>query len=216
MSVGLGVISVGGSRQWIGKAFGSASISLVKPSPPPRPAEIVRHAIRASGGLGEPWDLDGGNAVRVGNLLIEIDVDELGWVMMAYLIGGGEADLVAVLAAEHGDPVRALTAWLRAVAAPMSWKRVRPGVYRCGGYLVGQLDTGEWFAEGPGVDRCFDHKHDAQAACAAARNDTVPPDGVVVGAGLRWRWTIRAIHRRFPPLVRKPERGGPAWTGSGW
>ena len=56
----------------------------------------------------------------------------------------------------------------------MAWKRVKPGLCRSGGYLVGQLDTGEWFAEGPGVDRCFDYKRDAQAACAAARSYTAP------------------------------------------
>jgi len=140
----------------------------------PRSAEIVRDAISASGGLGEPWCLDDVNAVRVGNLLLVIDVDDLGWVMTAYVIDCGEATLVAVLAAENDNPVRALTAWLRAAAGPMAWKRVKPGVYRSGGYLVGQLETGEWFAEGPGVDRCFDHKHDAQAACAAARSNTAP------------------------------------------
>ena len=148
----------------------------LKPSPTAslRSAEIVRDAINASGGLGEPWCLDSVNAVRVGNLMLEIEVDDLGWVVTAYLINAGEADPVSVLAAENGDPVRALTAWLRAAAGPMDWKRVKPGLYRSGGYLVGQLDTGEWFAEGPGVDRCFDHKHDAQAACAAARNYTAP------------------------------------------
>jgi len=139
---------------------------------PLRSAEIVRDAIKASGGLGEPWYLDGVNAARVGNLLFVIDVDDLGWVVTAYVIDGGEADPVAVLAAENGNPVRALTSWLRAAAGPMPWQRVKPGVYRSGAYLVGQLDTGEWFAEGPGVDRCFDHKHDAQAACAAARSYT--------------------------------------------
>ena len=146
----------------------------MKPSlaQPRRAAEIVRDAIGAGDGIGEPWCLDGLNAVRVGNLLLVIDVDDLGWVVTAYVIDGGEADAVAVLAAENGDPVRALTAWLRAAAGPMAWTRVKPGVYRSGGYLVGQLGTGEWYAEGPAVDRCFDHKHDAQAACAAARDHT--------------------------------------------
>lgn len=134
----------------------------------------MRDAISASGGLGEPWCLDGVNAVRVGNLLLVIEVDDLGWVLSAYVIEGGEADPVAVLAAENGNPERALTAWLRAAAGPMAWKRVKPGLCRSGGYLVGQLDTGEWFAEGPGVDRCFDYKRDAQAACAAARSYTAP------------------------------------------
>ena len=102
-----------------------------------------------------------------------IEVDDLGWLVTGYVIDGEEADPVEVLAAEHGDPVRALTAWLRTAAGPMAWQRIEPGVYRSGSYLVGQLPTGEWFAEGPGVDRCFDHKHDAQAACAAARTRTV-------------------------------------------
>lgn len=138
-------------------------------------AEIVRAAISDSGGLGEPWCVDGVNAVRAGNLLLLIEVDDLGWVVTAYVIDGGEAAPVAALAEENGNPVRALTAWLRAAAGPMAWKRVKPGRYHCGGYLVGKLETGEWFAEGPGVDRCFDYKHDAQAACGAARSFTTPP-----------------------------------------
>lgn len=56
----------------------------------------------------------------------------------------------------------------------MVWKRVQPGLYRSGKYLVGHLQTGEWFAEGPGVDQVFDHKHAAQAACAAAAGRTQP------------------------------------------
>jgi hypothetical protein len=139
-----------------------------------RAADIVLDAIAASGGLGEPWWLDGMNAVRVGNLLIDVDADDLGWMMTAYAIDAGEAAPVAVLADDSGNPVRALTGWLRTTAGAMSWTRVRQGLYRSGDYLVGQLDTGEWFAEGPGVDRCFDHKHDAQAACAAARSGTAP------------------------------------------
>jgi hypothetical protein len=131
---------------------------------------IVRAAIAASGGIGEPWCLDGANAVRVGNLLLEIEVDDLGWMLTAYVVDGDEAVLVSVLARENGTPVRALTDRLRDAAGPMAWKRAGPSQYRCGGYLVGQLDTGEWFAEGPGVDRCFDHKHEAQAACGAARS----------------------------------------------
>lgn len=132
-------------------------------------AGIVRDAISSSGGLGEPWCLDDANAVRVGDLLLVIDVDDLGWMVTAHVVDAGEATAVSVLAGETGDPVRALAGFLRNAAGPMAWKRVTQGLYRSGGYLVGQLDTGEWFAEGPGVDRCFDHKHDAQAACAAAR-----------------------------------------------
>ena len=136
-----------------------------------RAGGIVRDAISSSGGLGEPWclDDDDASAVRVGDLLLEMDVDDLGWMVTAYVIDGGEAAPVSVLAGESGNPVRALAGCLRNAAGPMAWNRVKQGLYRSGGYLVGQLDTGEWFAEGPGVDRCFDHKHDAQAACAAAR-----------------------------------------------
>ena len=137
-----------GVRDSAGRA--SSTTGLVRPTSSPAPlggrteraqagaaptgaTGIVRDAISASGGLGEPWCLDGVTAVRVGNVLLEVD------------------------------------AWLRNAACPMAWRRVEPGLYRCGGYVVGQLDTGEWFADGPVVDRCFDHKRDAQAACAAAR-----------------------------------------------
>lgn len=149
--------------------------SVTLPPLSTRAADIVRGAISASGGLGEPWFLDGENAIRVGNLLIEIETDDLGWLLTAYAVDGGEAAAVAVLAGEIGSPVRALAGWLRSTAGPMAWKRIAQGLYRCGDYLVGQLDTGEWFAEGPGVDRCFDHKQDAQAACAAARTFSSPP-----------------------------------------
>lgn len=139
-----------------------------------RADEMVQKAIESSGGLGEPWDVDGLNAVRVGNLLLEVDVDDLGWLVTAYLIDGADATPVAVLAGENADPVRALAAWLRSAAGPMNWKRVKPGLYRSGKYLVGQLDTGEWFAEGPGVDQCYDHKHQAQAGCDQARTRVGP------------------------------------------
>lgn len=144
----------------------------IRPPLPDRAADIVDQAIRTSGGLGERWCLDGVGAVRVGNLLLKADSDDLGWMVTSYVIDGGEATPVAVLAGEGGDPVRALAGWLRNVVGPMVWKRVRQGLYSSGGYLVGQLDTGEWFGEGPGVDRCFDHKHEAQAACDAARSQT--------------------------------------------
>jgi hypothetical protein len=152
---------------------------LAWPGDPPRAAfprslDIVRDAVKASGGLGEPWCVDGDNAIRVGNLMLVIEMDDLGWIVMAYAIDGAEADFRAVVAAESGNPVRVVTDWLRAAAGTMSWKRIEPGVYSSGGYLVGRLDTGEWFAEGPGVDRCFDHKNDAQAACAAARVHSAP------------------------------------------
>lgn len=137
-----------------------------------RAVDIVDEAIRASGGIGEAWSLDGVAAVRVGNVLLEVDTDDLGWVLTSYVIDGDEAAPDAVLAGETGNPVRALAGWLRTAGGPMAWKRVGQGLYGSGRYLVGQLSTGEWFAEGPGVDRCFDHKHDAQAACAAARSHT--------------------------------------------
>lgn len=139
-----------------------------------RSVDIVRHAVKASGGLGETWCVDGDDAIRVGNLMLVIEMDDLGWIVTAYTIDGAEADLFAVVAAENGNPVRVVTDWLRAAAGTMSWKRVEPGVYSSGGYVVGRLDTGEWFAEGPGVDQCFDHKNDAQAACAAARSHGTP------------------------------------------
>ncbi len=136
---------------------------------PPSTPQIVRDAIRASGGLGEPWYLDGANAVRAGDLLFVIDADELGWLATVYAVDNEEATPVAVRASENDNPVRELAGWLRNTAGPMVWKRVKPGLYRSGAYLVGQLGTGEWFAEGPGVDQCFDTKHDAQTACATAR-----------------------------------------------
>ncbi|GFG82384.1 hypothetical protein MPRG_56600 [Mycobacterium paragordonae] len=135
-----------------------------------RSADIVRRAVKASGGLGEPWCVDGDGAIRVGNLMLVIEMDDLGWMVMAYTIDGAEADFCSVVAAESGSPVRVLIDWLRAAAGTMSWKRIEPGVYGSGLYVVGRLDTGEWFAEGPGVDQCFDNKNDAQAACAAARS----------------------------------------------
>ncbi len=151
----------------------SVTVDDVGSRPRPRRStatpDLVHKAIHASGGLGEPWWLDGINAVRVGNRLLEIDTDDLGWVVTAYVIDDGEATAVAVRADESGNPLRTITDWLRNTAGPMNWTRIKSGLYRSGGYLVGQLETGEWFAEGPGVDRCFDHKHDAQAACAAAR-----------------------------------------------
>ena len=63
---------------------------------PTSAAGIVRDAIRASGGLGEPWCFDGVNAVRVGDVLFVIEVDDLGWMVTAYLIEGGEAAAVSV------------------------------------------------------------------------------------------------------------------------
>ena len=141
------------------------------------PQEHVADAISASGGIGESWCLEGAGAVRVGDLLFVVDVDGLGWMVTVFLIEGGEAAAVGVQAGDSGTPVAALAGWLRNAAGPMAWKRITPGLYRCGRYVVGQLETGEWFAEGPGVDRCFDHKHDAQAACAAARSRTTPVAG---------------------------------------
>lgn len=140
-------------------------------------ADIVRSAIRTSGGLGEPWcsgvDVRQPDAVRAGNwiVVVETDGDALGWLMTTYAVSsdGTEATPVAVAAGEDGGAVRTLASWLRRTAGPMAWKRVRPGLYRSGAYLVGQLDTGEWFAEGPGVDQAFDDKSQAQYACDSAR-----------------------------------------------
>lgn len=143
-------------------------------------ADIVRAAIRASGGLGDAWcsgaEVRQPDAVRVGNRIavIETDGDNLGWLMTTYAVSGDDAEAtpIAVIAGEKRGAVRTLTSWLRTTAGPMAWKRVRPGLYMSGAYLVGQLDTGEWFAEGPGVDQAFDDKARAQRACDAARAGT--------------------------------------------
>ena len=147
-----------------------------------RAAEIVHRAIAASGGLGEPWCCGGDqwpDAVRVGNRLMVVETDSdtygtpacLGWSITVYAVpdDGGAAAPVAVLAEDNGDAVRTLASLIRQAGRPLIWRRVRPGLYRAGQYLVGQLDTGEWFAEGPGVDQCFDHKTVAQEACDRAR-----------------------------------------------
>ena len=62
---------------------------LPRPPPPTRAVDIVHEAINASGGLGEPWILDGVNAVRAGNLLLAIETDDVGWMATAYVIDGG-------------------------------------------------------------------------------------------------------------------------------
>ena len=142
-------------------------------------ADIVRAAIRISGGLGDAWcsgvDVRQPDAVRVGNriVVVETDGDNLGWLMTTYAVSrdGDEATPIAVFAGEDGA-VRTLTSWLRTTARPMAWKRVRPGLYGSGAYVVGHLGTGEWFAEGPGVDQVFDDKAQAQRACDAARAGT--------------------------------------------
>ena len=141
-------------------------------------ADIVRAAIRTSGGLGDAWcsgvDVRQPDAVRVGNriVVVETDGDDLGWLMTIYAMSGDdEATPIAVIAGENGA-VRTLASWLRTTARPMAWKRVRPGLYGSGAYVVGHLDTGEWFAEGPGVDQAFDDKAQAQRACDAARAGT--------------------------------------------
>jgi hypothetical protein len=145
-----------------------------------RAADIVHRAIAASGGLGEPWCCGGDqwpDAVRVGNRLMVVETDSdtygtpagLGWSITLYVVpdDGGAAAPVAVLAEDNGDAVRTLTSLIRQTGRPLTWTRERPGRYRSGEYLVGQLDTSEWFAEGPGIDRCFDHKAAAQAACSS-------------------------------------------------
>lgn len=50
----------------------------------------------------------------------------------------------------------------------MRWRRVRPGVYVSGAYEVGQMECGEWYADGPGVDAAYPSKAHAQAACVQA------------------------------------------------
>lgn len=51
------------------------------------------------------------------------------------------------------------------------WKRVQPGLYASGEYTVGQTSSGEWYAEGPGVDEVYRSKGDAQLACMWAQVD---------------------------------------------
>lgn len=153
-----------------------------RPARMTRAAEIVHRAIAASGGLGEPWCCGGHHwpdSVRVGNwlMVVETDCDTYGasagsgWVITTYSVpdDGGAAAPVAVLVEDNGDAIRPLASLIRQTGRPQTWRRIRPGLYRAGQYIVGQLDTGEWFAEGPGVDQCFDHKTAAQAACDSAR-----------------------------------------------
>lgn len=137
-----------------------------------RAALIVRSAVAASG-LGEPWcvgpDDRSPDAVRVGNrlMVVEVDGDTHETLLTGYAIDDGAATPVEAVGTDDG--VRTLTAWIREVGRPTAWTRVQPGLYRSGKYLVGQLDTGEWFAEGPGgVDQVFDTKAQAQAACRRA------------------------------------------------
>ncbi len=129
-----------------------------------RAAEIVQRAIVASS-LGEPWcsylDQPVTDAVRVGNRLLVVETDDgLGWLITAYAVpgDGGEAAPVAALAGDNGDADRTLASLIRETGRPMAWKRVKPGLYRSGDYLVGQLGTGEWFSEGPNIYQCFDSK----------------------------------------------------------
>jgi len=137
-----------------------------------RAAQIVRSAVAASG-LGEPWcvgpDDRSPDAVRVGDrlMVVEVDGDTYETLLTRYAIDDGTATPVESVGTDDG--VRTLTAWIRDAGRPMAWTRVKPGQYRSGKYSVGQLDTGEWFAEGPGgVDQVFDRKVQAQAACRRA------------------------------------------------
>lgn len=81
------------------------------------------------------------------------------------------AELIAerrMLSTTDGNHAERL-ALVRAELRRRTWTRVRPGVYRCGPFVVERVATGEWYACGPGgIDRVFDHKAEAQAACAAA------------------------------------------------
>ena len=54
----------------------------------------------------------------------------------------------------------------------MNWKRIRPGLYRYDNWEVGKLEpSGEWFAEGPGVDGVCPTKREAQDLCQRAWED---------------------------------------------
>jgi len=145
-----------------------------------RAAEVVQEAIAASG-IGERWyvfDDRLPDAVRVDNrlILVETDIDEcgrpagLGWLITVFAVDGADAALVAVHVEETKNAARRrLTALIRQTGRPLTWVREKTGLYSAGQYLVGQLGTGEWFAEGPGVDQVYDHKAQAQAACNSAR-----------------------------------------------
>lgn len=161
-----------------------------------RAAEVVQEAIEASG-TGESWCVSDDrlpDAVRTGRLLVVVETDSdecgraagLGWLLTVFTVDGDEAAPVAVHVADTRNAARQrLTALLRTARReerPMVWHRAKPGLYCSGEYLVGALDTGEWFAEGPGVDRCFDHKQEAQAACSAASTHTTAAPKVRQGA----------------------------------
>lgn len=49
----------------------------------------------------------------------------------------------------------------------MRWRRDRPGVYRCGLYVV-ERTAGGWCADGPGVGGVFGRRVEAWAACDRA------------------------------------------------
>ena len=54
----------------------------------------------------------------------------------------------------------------------MNWKRIRPGLYRYDNWEVGKLEpSGEWFAEGPGVDGVCPTKREAHDLCQRAWED---------------------------------------------
>ena len=145
-----------------------------------RSAELIRDAIESCG-IGERWHITDDRlpeAVRVGNRLIvvENDIDEcgrpagLGWLLTVYAVRGDEAVPVGLYVTETKNAARhRLVCLLRQAVRPLVWTRQTPGLYRAGRYLVGHLDaTGEWFAEGPGVDQVYDSKAAAQSACEAA------------------------------------------------
>lgn len=80
------------------------------------------------------------------------------------------AELVAerhLLISSSGNHAERL-AIVRAELRRRTWKRDGNGTYTSGAYRVGRTQTGEWWAEGPGVDRVFDTKAEAQAACCQA------------------------------------------------
>lgn len=57
----------------------------------------------------------------------------------------------------------------------MRWYRLKPGLYGAGRYIVGKVPSGEWFAEGPGIDAVYPSKSAAQEACQQAVMRTTEP-----------------------------------------
>ncbi len=106
------------------------------------------------------------------------DLEALRLYYIAQVADMTHEELVAerhLLCSTDGNHAERL-AIVRAEIRRRTWKRVRPGVYRCGPYLVERTSTSEWYAEGPGVDAVYDTKADAQVACREAERARTAAD----------------------------------------